>query len=130
MEQTIEVYFGKGEYAITSKNVDKLIATVDEFEKGNWKWAMVDCLGVQLKDGGVVKTKRHTDVIKALESSPIEKCRELSSRLVNLIIPETITKATRATSEERKALQDGARETLKGYGDFTEAEIEKMVKGL
>ena len=45
----VTTYFGKGEYAITSKNAGNLAEAVHQYRNdGGWKWALQDCLGIKI----------------------------------------------------------------------------------
>ena len=47
MENVI-VYYGKGEYALTGKNIIRLTKTVVDYNNNNiWKWQLQDVLGIK-----------------------------------------------------------------------------------
>jgi len=79
---TITVFYGKGEYAITSANVDRLIRHAQDYiEKSIWKWSIQDNLGFQKKG---VKTKRYDEIVAQLaqvDEPQIQILRELMLRL-------------------------------------------------
>ena len=97
---TITTYFGKGEYAITSKNISKLTKAVRDFsETGKWKWCLVDCLGIKA-DGS--KAKRFDEVIT--EISTKEGCEELYIAMTDYVVPSveiTRTFKTSSNSSEK-----------------------------
>ena len=67
--ETKQVYFGKGEYAITNDNFAKLTAAVEKYKlDGGWKWALQDCLGIKM-DGSL--GRRFGDIL-ATENVPEE----------------------------------------------------------
>jgi len=69
MENVKEIYFGKGEYAITSDNFQKLAAAAQRYSvDGGWKWALQDSLGIKM-DGTL--GRRFGDIL-ATEKVPEE----------------------------------------------------------
>jgi len=65
MENVKEIYFGKGEYAITSDNFQKLAAAAQRYSvDGGWKWALQDSLGIKM-DGSL--GRRFTDILATKE---------------------------------------------------------------
>ena len=71
--QQVETFFGKGEYALTSKNTAKLINHVRNYNAtGKWVWALVDCIGI--RQDGKFGNRYH-----AILGDPVvnEKCPEL-----------------------------------------------------
>jgi len=124
MEKTnttpITIHFGKGEYAVTSKNVERLEKAVNEFtETGVWKWMLVDCLGIKA-DGTV--GKRYDDVVAGIKNVPA--CNGLYTALTNYKAPTVeITRTHRATagSSSQKNMDEIKRiaETIPAQDLFT-----------
>jgi hypothetical protein len=104
--QTIEILFGKGVYAITSHNVAKLRAKLDNFQKtGVWQWCLVDNLGIA-RDGS--KKPRCNQIIAY--PSENEEFKMLQEALKAYVAPESITHPTQRmeTAEKQKALAEAA----------------------
>ena len=67
VKQEVVTIYGKGEYALTSKNIEKLTTQLVTFNSTReWKWGLVDVLGVK-KDGS--KAKRFEQVITSLDET-------------------------------------------------------------
>lgn len=115
-----QVYFGKGEYAITSANTGKLVAAVKEFtEKGIWKWCLVDCLGI--KANGEF-TARFAAILAA-EGVPAE----LKEAMIK--VKERKAPIVRATGRGSRIATEKKREVVEALKEagWSEEEIKKVV---
>ena len=129
---TFTVHYGKGEYAITSANVDRLTKAVDHFNQtAEWKWNLQDCLGIN-QDGKL--GKRFEEIKKSLatiEEPAIQKLLVAMSAVVAHEASE-IKKVTKVSSTEKAARQTEVYDFLTLHGEefFTAKEIDKMVRSI
>jgi hypothetical protein len=127
MTNLIEVYFGKGEYAITSANVERLVKHAQDYiEQSIWKWSLQDNLGFQ-KAG--TKTKRFEEAFKALENVSNPSCQILRELMVRLEPKAELKCRVKSTPEAKEAKRAEMRVTLEAAG-ISAVEIERMVKAL
>ncbi len=116
-----QVYFGRGEYAITSDNYQKLATAAQRFSvDGGWKWALQDSLGIKM-DGSL--GRRFTDILatkevpeELKEAMALVKPRESVEVFRFMLVVEAwipfLQKSARKLPKRSKT-QDGQTKTLK-----------------
>ena len=120
------VYFGKGEYAVTSDNIDRLAKTTTDFiETGVWKWQLVDCLGIK-KDGSIAA--RYNQIIAALSNSEDPKCQALVESMLNVNARVAdISHPTARGNAKQTGKQISPAVASKLLEHFTEEEIAQLI---
>lgn len=126
-EQTMKVYFGKGEYAITGLNIDKFIAAAKGYNDENkWKSYVWDYLGFHYEKG---QLKRYKDVMAVLSQSDDEKAMELVAEMERFQVKaaDTLEIRKKMTAEQKAAKYNETVARLKAAG-FSEEEIVKLTR--
>jgi len=124
--EEVEVFFGKGDYAITSANIDKLISVLDEYNNsGLWKWSISDVLGIK-PDGA--KGKKYYEIKDALRDIPGQKVFDLIQRMSDFVVNPKAHRTIRATKEEKEARRAEVAAILNTIEGISEAEKSKMLK--
>ena len=85
--EPVTSYYGTGEYAVTSKNIDRLVEKLDAFNKDitKWQWALVDVLGIK-------KDRQHTgrfEKVYAALNEHDEKQSKLKKLMAEAQVPES-----------------------------------------
>jgi hypothetical protein len=127
---TFTVHYGKGEYAITSANVDRLTKAVDHFNQtAEWKWSLQDCLGIN-QDGKL--GKRFEEIKKSLATIEEPAIQNLLTAMSAVVVHEAseIKKVTKTSSVERENRRTEVFGILSTTSGLTEKEIEKMVRSI
>jgi len=109
-EQILKVYFGRGEYAITSLNVDKMLKAAKEYnDNDQWKTYIWDYLGFHFEKG---QLKRYKDVVEVFEKiDDDEKIVELLSEMKRFVTKSEAEglKINRRKTPEQKAAEKAAK---------------------
>ena len=126
-EQTLKLYFGKGEYAITSLNIDKFIAACKGYnEQNKWKSYIWDYCGFHFERG---QLKRYKDVMAVLSESDDPKAIALVEEMQKLVTKpaDTLEIRKRMTAEQKAAKYNETVARLTAAG-FSEEEIVKLTR--
>ncbi len=124
------IHFGKGEYAITNQNIDRLTKAVDHYNQtGEWRWSLQDCLGIN-QDGKL--GKRFEEIKKSLSTVEDSAVQSLILAMSATVVrqPEEIKKSTRPSSVEREKRRTEVFGVLSTVGQFSDKEIERMVRSI
>lgn len=125
----LKVYYGRGEYAITSLNIEKFLKHVAEYnEKNVWKTALCDYLGFDMKKG---RLKRFEEIAKALEAESDETGKKLLAAMMTLELKptESLLIRKKMTPEQRQAKVDAIKAALEESGIDAD-DMTKMLKAL
>ena len=130
MEQAknVEVIFGKGCFALTSKNIDSCIkAAIAYRDSKKWTWSIQDTLCITMKGK---YSPRFASLVATLASrSDDAKCMELLE-ILNTITPieeAELVRNRKVSSAEKSAEKEAIRAQLFAAG-IDEVTINKLVK--
>jgi type VI protein secretion system component VasK len=128
-KQISVVYFGKGEYALTDANADKLAKAVAVYsETGKWQWSLQDCLGIK-PDGTV--GKRFEEIKATLAKVEDDSlAANLLDAMNNVVIHSEVTRTVRVDSAEKQRRREEVAAILSFVEGLSEEEKAKMVKAV